>query len=1033
MRKIILSLLVCFCILFTSIGVVGCSKKTESEIELLEYNVVYRVGDSIDVYDVFKWKEGQNLSFYYSIDEAEEQKVEGSTIFLKQEGLYKIRASLSKKVEKIHEIKVTQKIPRLFLQEDSIEVAYESTLSMNAIINKASPVIQSDTEHKEYISSVIIYRKDKTEPEKIEIKEGVSTEDGFFNGKRFSFIYECEYLFTIVSETTGGKVTADLKVKAIEDYSRLKDLKEDGYTMSFDRSTYMGVWSTVSGAKKYRIKFGLQHLETTETSIDLKPYLTEDFYHFDFVVMPIDKDGEKMGKLIAYDVVKAPSTAKDMILGNGVISVDNETATVTLKGEEARGAGYRGEIGKSLDNSYIAFVDKDNGKYGVGYAVEFTFKGNNLPQVCLFADKLNGNITEFGGSGYLLMNGLYTKNKESQSDSTTNVVGENAFVLLGPNRIDSTHRNYITISEHDKKNVISEKTLFSQKALRETGNDTEYRYRVRSYDADGYLAIEAVLFDNNTDEILAGPVSRVTKTKTADVEPGYIIAFATVKGENNNTTFSCDMPYYYTQYIPDGVKASGGATFNKKDGSVILPTSYFDGKTNKDLTQEYIAWEGNYGIGTYIDFEFTGNNMPQVMFFADTIDGYICADWSDGNTGLTRKGVLATNTPRHGTADNAYHRSDRPIVVWGPNRYNTMSNITGEFVNYTYEVSLATLWIKPEADGQALASLSQVELAKNHNTNYKFTIGTYTDNNGKLAFEFKLYDMDAQTEVCSLAKSTKIDVTEIIAGNVIAYAGMKGSGETTRFKFSAPYQSEPEIEEEAFQKSGSAVLNQDGSVTLTTYASGLTSTLTHQFQYIGWSGEYGIGTYLDFEFSGNNMPQVMFFADSIDGYMVAGKTGADTTEMRKGVLIMSGVCDERANRMYVMGPNRVRTDFASGSYTEFAFSDGAPNTAKLTLYDATTSSYTGPVYPLLTQKGLKENGEDKSYKYTIGTYEAEGGKLGVHIILKYADGTAIYDIREVTTINVSEVTAGNIVIYPPIKGNGTSTFKFSAPYSTNAK
>lgn len=44
----------------------------------------------------------------------------------------------------------------------------------------------------------------------------------------------------------------------------------------------------------------------------------------------------------------------------------------------------------------------------------------------------------------------------------------------------------------------------------------------------------------------------------------------------------------------------------------------------------YIAYNGEYGAGDYVTFDFTGNNMPQVCFFADEVT----SDLADGANGM---------------------------------------------------------------------------------------------------------------------------------------------------------------------------------------------------------------------------------------------------------------------------------------------------------------------------------------------------------------------------------------------------------------
>ena len=437
----------------------------------------------------------------------------------------------------------------------------------------------------------------------------------------------------------------------------------------------------------------------------------------------------------------------------------------------------------------------------------------------------------------------------------------------------------------------------------------------------------------------------------------------------------------------DFVEKAGGHTLDK-----LTTLSELQGKTYYQITPDYRligdSYEFDVSIKTIKDFnynrDFTGVAFIKITDSdAQTIEGF--AEF--GGAYYQYSDAHSTNV--YDVAYSAYE--DRRTTPDEEYKVDLGGGVYGKLDVEEYDI------IKNYLDGVAVIS----------------------DNDGR----FSIANNDGEYYTSPYT----IEVDER-GNNVLLGNGLKGLNYNEE-RIVDYYKTTEDFQVYVPQRGSITEIDASRMATLMTYTSGLTSTTTHAFQYIGWKGEYGVGTYLDFEFSGNNMPQVMFFADSIDGYMCAGKSGTDTSGMRKGVIVMSGTSSERLNRMYVIGPNRVRTDqTASDKTTTYAFSDGAPLHAKLTLYGETTTSYTGTTYPLLTQKGLTEAGEEKSYKYTIGTYEAEGEKLGIHIILTYADGEAIYDIRKATTLNVSDLTADNIVVYPPIKGNGTSTFKFSAPY-----
>ena len=90
-------------------------------------------------------------------------------------------------------------------------------------------------------------------------------------------------------------------------------------------------------------------------------------------------------------------------------------------------------------------------------------------------------------------------------------------------------------------------------------------------------------------------------------------------------------------------------------------TGYYPGsKTYTALqhsTQGYVAFAGEYGIGSFVEYEFTGNNMPQVMLFADSISQNL-----GGNGGM---GVLALNGFVSSDCNEPHN-----YIIFGINRMN---------------------------------------------------------------------------------------------------------------------------------------------------------------------------------------------------------------------------------------------------------------------------------------------------------------------------------------------------------------------------
>ena len=98
-----------------------------------------------------------------------------------------------------------------------------------------------------------------------------------------------------------------------------------------------------------------------------------------------------------------------------------------------------------------------------------------------------------------------------------------------------------------------------------------------------------------------------TATYTATLKSGVTASQATAKGEGVVLAQSA---------------IGGGANYTQGE--------QVDNEQNDDtpsfVKQSYLAFDGNYGVNTYIAFDFTGKNMPEVAFFAKNYNNSMYAN-----------------------------------------------------------------------------------------------------------------------------------------------------------------------------------------------------------------------------------------------------------------------------------------------------------------------------------------------------------------------------------------------------------------------
>ncbi|MBQ4098125.1 MAG: hypothetical protein IJC72_02345, partial [Clostridia bacterium] len=512
----------------------------------------------------------------------------------------------------------------------------------------------------------------------------------------------------------------------------------------------------------------------------------------------------------------------------------------------------------------------------------------------------------------------------------------------------------------------------------------------------------------------------------SEVNPGSIILYDTVKGED--TVFTCSTPYGGDLVSNGTVAVDGTVTLNAVGQAESTGASGV-----RNATIPYLAFEGNYGIGTFVDFEFTGNNLPQVMFFSNDItDNPTCwngsaLDKSDSYKGLyISNGILAPYSS--GNADMYYQRVAGDYMIGG--------QYLAFYGPYRIENNLRALPFASRTISQdSLLTYKGLEADTTGRT-YIYKVGTLLDTDNTIIIHTELTDKATGALITSATKDTGISNTELSSGNIIAYGQIKGAGNTTTFKAGKPYQGSA-----SYGMSG-ATIAADGTISLAARngggirASGQLSGLVEgsddynvggAVSYFALAGEYGVGTYMDFYFTGNNMPEVMFFADVINARMTGYTSysgGYATTTGEKGVLISNGMYDATNNAeayFSIWGPNRI----FYGDGEKLAGGPGplSSNIASKAQYSLSDGS-------LLTQAALINN-PDTNFKYTVGTYEA-GENLGVHVILYTVSGetlTKVIDSTIDTGIALTEIDAGSIVLYQTIKADAT-VFKYSAPYES---
>ena len=423
-KKILITILSVIFLVSTFCGI-SCSKQDGKEINSVGQKVVYNVGTSIDLFQLFEIEEGYTYTFKVGVkgvDESQATAIGGRYYFAEKSGDYTAHLYGVKDIETqvgTADFTVSDTLPFMIISGSSVKMNYNSFIDIDRLINSVNIFIDTDTD-VEYTIDEVLFLKNHyvSEGEEIKIQKGTPVADGFYDGdNRIFFNREGVYNFHIVATNAGGSVDGNFTVSVAENYSHYVNLGEPNY----NSSTKVATWDAVDGASYYRVKIDYENVITDKTSIDLNDYLIPEangFQDFDLVIIPLDANKKELkysdglysvnGMLIKEDVIIAPERFGNIILGE-TTKVDVETDIVTLKGSAAnKDLSLTGLM--AMDSGYLGW----KGDYGLNTYVEFEFAGNNIPNVIFFADEINNELT-YGGKdavedrnkGLMVISGIY--------------------------------------------------------------------------------------------------------------------------------------------------------------------------------------------------------------------------------------------------------------------------------------------------------------------------------------------------------------------------------------------------------------------------------------------------------------------------------------------------------------------------------------------------------------------------------------------------------------------------------------------------
>lgn len=490
---------------------------------------------------------------------------------------------------------------------------------------------------------------------------------------------------------------------------------------------------------------------------------------------------------------------------------------------------------------------------------------------------------------------------------------------------------------------------------------------------------------------------------------------------------------------------------------VLLNGGLMTGKASAvgSTDMPYISYNGEYGAGDYVMFDFTGSNLPQLTFFVKETT----PDLVDGENGIYLNngfGTTATSESLRHTIYGPWKIGDG-VMGGGEYRLNTeVPSLMGENnldpnANYRYiagvqsvaddctSVTLHLLLIDVDMgnvvrDREIVLDLSKYELTADYFSGNIVVYGGLGEKRAWSNINPVFENVDSIYDLVNSAKLVKNCANTVMAGATLNtsdyidaendnysfyYTDANGvktdiTSETFSFETAGTYRLFYEIHDSEKIKTSLEItvvdmdaeawdwlvqnnavvykttLNNDCSaVAQTATFAGKTSKVNStDMPYLAYRGDYGVGDYVTFDFTGSNLPQLVFFADEITNSLVDGKNGI---YINNGMT--SGMTTD-AIRRTIYGPWKIRDGVFGGGAYRFK---GIENNS------------------VLGQNNLEA---DTKYRYIAGIEDVTSDYTTVTIrllLINLDTGSIIYD--SAATIDVSayglteEYFKGSIVAY----------------------
>lgn len=394
-----------------------------------------------------------------------------------------------------------------------------------------------------------------------------------------------------------------------------------------------------------------------------------------------------------------------------------------------------------------------------------------------------------------------------------------------------------------------------------------------------------------------------------------------------------------------GLTLQASTHTNASTGVLPQPTDTED--------MSYYRFNGEYGLNDFLVFDFTGNNMPIISFFNTEVTNTV---YNHAENAGVKGWIFANGMTR---------KNGEPYGGWAGAHANRLAMIGPYKINYTFDDNgKDTALTQLRANEGSATSPNSIAMSKfkDSTDEYRMIIG-WVENGSNMNLRIVVWDLTTGSTVYDANLNKSIPKADW-EGDIVLY-GHFGKATTVNkvYPIVEGFDNARAKYMPAYVTYNTTTNSNQITLGAGTYSGNVTrpNVGSTDMSYIAFNGSYGVGDYVVFDFTGENMPIVSFFNNMVTNTVynnasVASDVAGVKDANAHGIVIcggmyksdktsgLGGIGTANACRLIVVGNQKVlgwddNSNAAAGGYRTSDGSATSPNPLSITALQGVTDTY----------------------------------------------------------------------------------------------